>query len=67
MMIIDMSNTTTPRKTEVEKRLKEIGVELKNVSKKFTDIKSKTSNAVKNAVGRADGRKMDDLRKKIGA
>lgn len=60
-----MSNTTAD-KTAVLKRLKEIETELKNISKTFQDIKSRTSKTVKGAVSRSDDRKIEDLRKKMG-
>ncbi len=64
-MFIHMSNTTAD-KTAVSKRLKEIEKELKNISKTFQDIKSRTSKTVSGAVSRSDDRKIEDLRKKMG-
>lgn len=57
---------TTDKKLALQKRLKEIGAELKLLQKQFEKLKKGAREAVKKGHSRHDARKIDELRKKIG-
>ena len=54
------------KKAELQKELKEIELQLKNLQQQFLDIKNRSKNSVSSARKRADERKLSELRKQLG-